>query len=128
MPASIVLVVDDNEACRMAIAASLTHSGFQVVGADNGRSALQAVRECRPDVILMDLMMPEVDGWQAVAAIRADPETSTIPVLACTASSPDRDRIRSAGFTGCIAKPARLPAILDAIQTCCAPREVAPDL
>lgn len=121
MPSSIVLVVDDNEACRMAITASLKHSGFQVMDADNGRSALDAVRECRPDVILMDLMMPEVDGWEAVAAIRADPAMSTIPVLACTASSPDRDRIRSAGFSGCIAKPARLPTLLDAICTCCAP-------
>jgi CheY-like chemotaxis protein len=125
VPSSIVLVVDDNEACRTAIAASLKHSGFQVMGADNGRSALDAVRERRPDVILMDLMMPEVDGWEAVAAIRADPAISTIPVLACTASSPDRDRIRSAGFSGCIAKPARLPALLDAIYTCCSPREGA---
>ena len=124
------MIADDHQLFRDGLRALLLADPHaEVVGeAASGDAAVAMAAALQPDVILMDLQMPEVDGWQAVAAIRAAPETSTIPVLACTASSPDRDRIRSAGFTGCIAKPARLPAILDAIQTCCAPREVAPDL
>lgn len=112
----IILVADDNDACREALVASLSHIGHQVIGAADGRQAVEIAHRTHPDVILMDLMMPEVDGWEALAALRADPATAAIPILACTASNTERDRIFSAGFAGYIAKPARLPAILDAIR------------
>ena len=112
----IILVADDNRACREAIVASLTHVGHQAIGAADGREAVEIARQRRPDVILMDLMMPKMDGWQALATLRADPLTTAIPILACTASHTDRERIVSAGFAGYIAKPARLPAMLDAIR------------
>jgi CheY-like chemotaxis protein len=119
MPPTLILVVDDNESCRAALLGALSRSGFEAIAAENGRAALGIARERRPDMILMDLMMPEMDGWQALAALRQDPAISTIPVVACTASAPDRDRVASAGFAGCLAKPTRLAVLLDVIQTHC---------
>ena len=111
-----ILVIDDNEACREAMLASLTHAGFRVYGAADGREGVEAVRRIQPDMVFMDLMMPEMDGWEAMAALRADPRTAVFPVIACTASAPDLERIHAAGFRGCIPKPTRLPALVEAIR------------
>lgn len=119
MAPALILVVDDNESCRDALLGALSRSGFEAVGAENGRAALEMARERRPDMILMDLMMPEMDGWQALGALRDDPAISTIPVVACTASAPDLDRVASAGFAACLAKPTRLAVLLDIIRTHC---------
>jgi hypothetical protein len=116
MDSKTILVVDDNEACREAMLASLTHAGFRVYGAADGCEGVEAVRRLQPDVVFMDLMMPEMDGWEAMAALRADPGTAAFAVVACTASAPDPDRIQAAGFRGCLPKPTRLPALVAAIR------------
>lgn len=73
--------------------------------------------------------MPEMDCWQALGALREDPAISTIPVVACTASAPDRDRVARAGFAACLAKPTRLAVLLELIQTHCSdPGRGAPPL
>ena len=116
MEPQTVLVVDDNEACRLALSGALTHAGFRVFCASDGREGVEAARRLRPDMIFMDLMMPEMDGWAAIAALRSDPGTAAFPVIACTASAPDPDRVQAAGFSGCISKPTRLPALIEAIR------------
>jgi len=121
MEPQTVLVVDDNEGCRMAMSGALTHAGFRVFCAADGREGVEAARRLRPDMIFMDLMMPEMDGWAAIAELRADPGTARFPVFACTASAPDPERVQAAGFSGCLAKPTRLPALIAAIRACSRP-------
>ncbi len=115
-PPPLVLVVDDYADAREMYCEYLQFRGFRTVEAKTGIEALVEAASALPDVILMDLSLPEMDGWEAMAALRADPGTATFPVIACTASAPDPARIQAAGFRGCIPKPTRLPALVEAIR------------
>jgi PAS domain S-box-containing protein len=91
-----VLVVEDDEATRSVLSRTLRGSGWHVREARNGKAALESLEEARPDLVLLDLMMPEMDGFEVSARMRADPRWKDIPVLVLTAldlTSEDRDRL-----------------------------------
>jgi CheY-like chemotaxis protein len=81
----LVLIVDDNEDQRDIYTTFLRLAGFRVIGAPDGTSGIRQARTMRPDVIIMDLYMPGLDGWQACRSLKASRETTGIPVIALTA-------------------------------------------
>ena len=105
-----ILIADDVPASRELIGTILDEAGYNVIEASNGTEALNKARELTPDLILLDLHMPLMDGYGVVSALRADPRFSMTPVVALTASAMqgDRERALSAGFTAYIAKPIRV--------------------
>jgi two-component system, cell cycle response regulator DivK len=102
-----VLLVEDNQDNRNLMRFLLERNGYEVVTANNGKEALVVVRQQQPDVILMDLSMPEMNGWDAAAAMKADPTLAGIPIIAVTAHTlpGDRRKILGAGFDHYISKP-----------------------
>ena len=107
MPGQKILLVEDNEDNRVVYRTMLTHFGFQVVEATDGREAIRCAREESPDLILMDISIPLIDGWEATRQLKADSATASIPVIALTAHALDTDRARAAeiGFDVFLAKP-----------------------
>lgn len=102
-----LLLVEDVEDNRDLARLLLEGAGYEVIEAVNGLEAVEMAKAHRPDLILMDLSLPGMDGWEATRAIQAAPETAGIPVVAVTAHamSGDRDRVLAAGFKGYITKP-----------------------
>jgi twitching motility two-component system response regulator PilH len=93
MPYLKILVVDDSPTERFFIADLLSKAGYHVVTAENGEEALDKTRSERPAVVLMDVVMPGTNGFQATRALNRDPETEHIPVILCTTKSNETDRI-----------------------------------
>ena len=93
-----MLVVDDDEVIRQLIVVNLTLEGFQVETAVDGQDCLDRVREVKPDVITLDVMMPRLDGWVTASRLRADEETSHIKVVLITARAQREDRERGLGI------------------------------
>ncbi len=102
-----ILLVEDNEANRYLASFLLENSGFTVVHASDGGEALVAAQNELPDLILMDIQMPEVDGYEAARRIRAEPHLAHIPIVAVTsyAMAGDREKAVALGFVGYIEKP-----------------------
>jgi sigma-B regulation protein RsbU (phosphoserine phosphatase) len=109
-----ILLVDDSEANRHMLARRLQRRGFAVVVAADGRQGLDAVRSESPDLILMDLNLPVLDGWQVTRQIKSSPDTTAIPVIALTAHamSGDRQKALDAGCDDYDTKPIDLPRLL----------------
>jgi putative two-component system response regulator len=107
LPAGRVLVVDDLESNRKLLNAFLTRDGYQVDFAIDGRSALDCVSREHPDLVLMDVMMPDIDGYEACRALKRDPRTRLVPVVLVTALQESEDRIRGidAGADDFLSKP-----------------------
>jgi CheY-like chemotaxis protein len=103
----LVLLAEDFEDARELYREYLEFSGFVVETATNGREAVERAVTLQPDLILMDASMPVLDGWQATRALKNDPRTSNIPVLALTAHAFDdaKQEAREAGCDGFITKP-----------------------
>jgi two-component system, cell cycle response regulator DivK len=103
----VVLIAEDFEDARELYREYLEFSGFEVLTAANGREAVQRAIELQPDLILMDASMPVLDGWQATRALKSDPSTRHIPILALTAHAFDdaKQQARAAGCDGFITKP-----------------------
>ena len=103
----VILVVEDNERNRKLVRTILEFRGYEVVECDDGAPALALAKAHRPALVLMDIQLPTMNGIEALARLRADPETNAIPVVAVTASvtPSERDRVASSGFNGYIAKP-----------------------
>jgi len=117
---SKVLVVEDN-AANMTLAKFLLESaGHAVLSATNAETGLTMARADKPDLILMDIQLPGMDGLQATALLKADESTRAIPVIALTALAMrgDEERIRAAGCDGYIAKPLAYRDFLKTISTC----------
>ncbi len=112
-PSPLVLVVDDFQDNREMFAEFLSISGFRVAQAVNGREALERAFALLPDAILMDLSLPEVDGWEATRRLKRDPRTAHIPVVALTGHvlADHAREARDAGCDGFLAKPC-LPEVL----------------
>jgi CheY-like chemotaxis protein len=102
-----ILVVEDNELNMEVLVRRLTRAGHQVLQAGDGRAALETARAEMPDLVIMDMSLPEIDGWEATRRLRADPATQRIPVLALTAHalSTDRDLCLAAGCNDYDTKP-----------------------
>ncbi len=105
-----VLIADDKATSRELVRTVLEKTGYAVVEASDGIEALRSARECKPDLVILDLHMPGLDGFGVVREIRRDRELAATPVMALTASAMqgDRERALSAGFTAYIAKPIQL--------------------
>lgn len=88
---SKILVVDDEASIISMMKTSIELAGYEVVTASNGREALESVATERPDVVVMDVMMPEMDGFQALEKLKANPDTSHIPVVMLTGLNDDYD-------------------------------------
>ena len=88
-----ILIVDDSPTERHVLNDLLTKAGFEVVTSDNGEDAIVKAREIKPDLILMDVVMPGLNGFQATRAISRDPRTKSIPVIMCTSKSQETDKI-----------------------------------
>jgi CheY-like chemotaxis protein len=108
-----VLLVEDNEDNRIIYATALRYAGYDVLEAITGTHGVQQAREYLPDLILMDISVPELDGWEATAILKADPSTRHIPIVAVTAHALPEDAKRSyaVGCDGYLAKPIP-PAVL----------------
>lgn len=113
-----VLIVEDNEDNLVIYSTILRHSGFTVVEARDGQAGIDAARMEHPAIILMDVSIPVVDGWEATRRLKADPETSAIPIIALTAHAlaSDRQKATAAGCDGYIAKPAEPRVVLAAVR------------
>jgi twitching motility two-component system response regulator PilH len=88
-----ILVVDDSATERHMLRDLLTKAGYDVVSSENGEDAIVKARQVKPDLILMDVVMPGLNGFQATRAISRDPETKSIPVIMCTSKSQETDKI-----------------------------------
>jgi two-component system cell cycle response regulator DivK len=102
-----ILVVEDNERNLRLVRDVLQHAGFEVVVADSGEQGVDVATSSAPDLVLMDLGLPGIDGAEALRRLRARPETAGLPVVAVTAyvTEADRDAGRRAGFDGFLTKP-----------------------
>jgi CheY-like chemotaxis protein len=108
-----VLIADDTDTGRELVKTVLEDCNYEVVEATNGIDALAQARQVRPDLIILDLHMPGLDGFGVIQELRRDQSFANTPVMALTASAMmgDRERALSMGFTGYIAKPIRLAAL-----------------
>ncbi len=114
-----LLLVEDNEMNRDMLSRRLTRKGFTVVMAVDGRQGVDMAASESPDLILMDMSLPELDGWEATRQIKASQMTREIPVIALTAHamSDDRRKALEAGCDDYDTKPVDLPRLLDKIET-----------
>jgi CheY-like chemotaxis protein len=113
----VLIVDDDDDIRRIAMLALVGVGGMEVAEANGGSEGIRRAREDRPDVILLDMMMPGMDGMATFRALRGDPETSGIPVVFLTAKamSAEVDRLKALGARGVLIKPfdpMTLPALL----------------
>lgn len=113
----LILIADDRSSSRELLRTVLERVGYEVIEAEDGEQAVSQARAAHPDLILLDLQMPKLDGYEALAQIRADPEFEKVPVLALTASAMrgDRERILGAGFTDYLSKPAGTEQLREAV-------------
>jgi len=112
-----ILLVEDNEMNRDMLSRRLERKGFEVVIAIDGQAGVDMAASTNPDIILMDLSLPVIDGWEATRRIKADPATQGIPVIALTAHAmkEDEQKARDAGCDDYDTKPVNLNRLLDKI-------------
>jgi CheY-like chemotaxis protein len=113
-----ILMVEDNEENRDALSRRLQRRGFEVLMAFDGVQGVAMAKAEKPDLILMDMNMPELDGWEATRQIKADPATAALPVIGLTAHAMtgDRERAIAAGCTDYHTKPVEFPRLLGQIE------------
>ena len=109
-----VLIVEDNEDNRIVYSTILRHHGFRVSEALDGEAGIAKARQELPDIILMDISIPLIDGWEVTQTLKRDAATSHIPVIALTAHAMpgDRERAMEVGCDGYLAKPCEPRAVL----------------
>jgi len=114
-----ILLVEDNELNRDMLSRRLTRRGYEVVVAEDGERGLELVRAERPDLVLMDMSLPGIDGWEATRRLRADPEIADTRVIALTAHAMagDRERALEAGCDDYDTKPVEMERLLLKITT-----------
>ena len=113
-----LLLVADIEDNRIIYPTVLRHTGYEVIEALDGLQAVELARSRRPDLILMDISIPEIDGWEATKILRQDPLTRDIPIIALTAHAlaDDRERASAVGFTAYLAKPIEPRAVVAEVR------------
>ena len=119
MAGELILIVEDNEKNRKLARDVLTFKGYRTVETESAEEGLKVAEEQRPDLILMDFHLPGMNGIEALAMLRANPATASIPVIAVTASAmtEDRARIMKAGFEGLQTKPISVLEFIAAVET-----------
>jgi len=113
-----ILVVEDNEMNLDMLSRRLTRLGYEVVGAKDGAAGMERAANERPQISLMDMSLPVLDGWEATRRLKADPATRTIPVIALTAHAmvEDREKAMAAGCDDYDTKPIDLPRLIEKIK------------
>ena len=116
-----ILLVEDNDMNRDMLLRRLERKGFQVITALDGEQAIQMTKQYLPAVVLMDMSLPVLDGWEATRRLKADPATKHIPVIALTAHAlpAERDRALEAGCIAFETKPIDFPKLLVVIAAQC---------
>ena len=115
-----ILCIEDDEDMVDLIRLILTRRGFEVFGANRGASGLEIIRKEKPDLVLLDLMMPEMDGWEVYQQIKSDEATKNIPVIVVTAKAQSIDRVLGlhiAKVDDYISKPFSPQELLDSIES-----------
>jgi len=113
-----VLLVEDNEDNRTVYRTILEHFGYQVIEARNGEDGVNMARDQHPDLILMDISIPLIDGWEATRILKSEAGTSDIPIIALTAHAlaTDRAKANEVGCDGYLAKPCEPRAVVAEVQ------------
>jgi two-component system, cell cycle response regulator DivK len=113
-----ILLVEDNEMNRDMLSRRLQRKGYEVTMAVDGRQGIEVARSGGFDLILMDMSLPEVDGWEATRQLRAVPETKDVPIIGLTAHAMagDREKALEAGCNDYDTKPVELPRLLSKIE------------
>lgn len=119
-----ILLIEDNEMNRDMLTRRLERNGFSVCCAEDGPTGVAMALDQAPDLILMDVALGEMDGWEATQLIKARPSTAGIPIIALTAHAlaSDRDTSVQVGCADFDTKPVDLPRLLDKINACLAQR------
>jgi|TARA_B110000240_G_C13125046_1_gene294311 CheY-like chemotaxis protein len=115
-----ILIVEDNEMNRDMLSRRLTRKGYEIELAEDGEAGLSAMKSGNPDLVLMDMGLPVMDGWTATAEAKRDPEISNIPIIALTAHALEADKQKAldAGADDFDTKPVNLPGLLEKIEAC----------
>jgi len=118
MANELILIVEDNEKNRKLVRDVLTFKGYRLAEAETGEDGVRLARELHPDLILMDIQLPGINGMVALGQIRQDPAIARTPVIAVTASAMthDRQKIMAAGFDGYQSKPINVKDFLAAVR------------
>jgi two-component system, cell cycle response regulator DivK len=116
-----ILVVEDNELNMKLFRDVLVATGYRTLEATSGGEAVELATEHEPDLVLMDIQLPDLGGVQALGRLRANDRTASIPVLALTAQAMDGDRERflAAGFDGYLSKPVNVRELIDTVRLHC---------
>jgi CheY-like chemotaxis protein len=117
VPGERILVVEDNEKNMKLFRDVLQAAGYHILEAMCGERAVELAAELAPDLVLMDIQLPDIDGIEALARLRAHDRTASVPVLAVTAQAMhgDRERFAAAGFDGYLSKPVDIVALVAAV-------------
>jgi two-component system cell cycle response regulator DivK len=123
MAGPLVLIVEDNDKNLKLARDLLQHDGFRTLEADTAAAGIALAEQHVPDIILMDIQLPDMDGVTALGRLRALAATTTIPVVAITAfaMAADRERLLAAGFDGYLAKPIDIHEFTDRVRKFCEP-------
>ena len=118
IPRKTILVAEDDARNRRLFRAILSAKGYELIEAVNGREAVDLARECTPDLILLDIQMPVMDGFEALKTLKDDADTADIATWALTsyAMPGDKERILQAGCDGYIMKPIDVPSFVQRIE------------
>jgi CheY-like chemotaxis protein len=113
-----ILLVEDNEMNRDMLSRRLAKRGYEVVIAVEGEQGVALARSSSPDIVLMDMSLPVLDGWEATRRLKSDPATRDIPIIALTAHAMagDREKANEAGCDDFDTKPVELPRLLSKIE------------
>ena len=116
-----ILIVEDNERNMKLFCDLLRASGYHTLEATTGESAVELALEHGPDLVLMDIQLPDIDGVEALGRLRADERSATLPVLALTAQAMegDRERFLAAGFDGYLSKPVDIAEFVTTVKRYC---------
>ncbi len=120
-----ILLVEDNEMNRDMLSRRLQKRGYEVIVAENGAQALSLARTREPDLVLMDVGLPDLDGWEVTLLLKRDPATARLPVIALTAHAlaSDRDRAFEVGCNDYETKPVELSSLLGKIEAQLGPKD-----
>lgn len=125
MAGAQILVVEDNERNMKLVRDVLQAAGYRTLEATTGDQAVELATEHGPDLALMDIQLPDIDGVEALGRLRADERTASMPVLALTAQAMrgDRERFLAAGFDGYLSKPVNIAELVAAVRSYCDGRD-----
>ncbi|OIO37227.1 MAG: hypothetical protein AUJ75_04595 [Candidatus Omnitrophica bacterium CG1_02_49_10] len=115
-----ILIIDDERELIKAISIRLKASGYEVITANNGFDGIDAAKREKPDAIVLDLIMPQFDGYETCKRLKSDPDTKSIPVIVCSAAGQKNVEadVNNIGANGFVAKPFDTIKLLETIKAC----------